>query len=109
VPTPVNALRRRDVSPARAMLESSLRTAISMGVGAGLTLIVTWLAAKGIDIKVSEEAEFVIGGLIWSALTVAYSALQRRWWPIQTDAPGAARTDLPPVPTPTSERLPRAQ
>lgn len=85
---------RRSVSPVRAMVESSLRTLISMAVGGALTVALTWLAGKGISIEISDEAQLAIIGLVWSGITALYAAAQRKLWPIQTDAPGAARTDV---------------
>ena len=82
------------ISPVRAMVESSLRTLVSMAVGAALTTVLTWLAGKGVDITISDEAQLAMIGLVWTGLTSLYAALQRKFWPIQTDAPGSARTDV---------------
>jgi len=85
---------RTAVSPSRAMLESLIRTAISMAVGAALTWMAAQAAKQGFNYEPSEASKEVITGIVWVALASGYSAIQRRYVPIQTDTPGVARTDV---------------
>jgi hypothetical protein len=85
---------RKPVSPARAMFESTARTAVSMAVGALLTWLAGWLAEHQFNFQPSEEMEFIVTGIVWTVLSSLYAAAQRKFVPIQTDAPGAARTDV---------------
>ena len=86
---------RNPVSPGAASLESFARTAVSMAVGAGLTFLGKWLGDRfGISIDLSDQASEVVTGIVWALVTALYASVQRKFWPIQTDAPGSARTDL---------------
>jgi hypothetical protein len=76
------------------MLESLARTLLSQVVGAGLALGVTYAADQGIDLRIGPEQEAAVFGVLWIVLTGLYAAAQRKFWPIQTDAPGSARTDV---------------
>jgi hypothetical protein len=76
------------------MFESTARTAISMAVGALLTWLAGWLAQHQFDFQPSEDMELIITGIVWTVLSSAYAAVQRKFVPIQTDAPGTARTDV---------------
>jgi hypothetical protein len=76
------------------MFESTARTAISMAVGAGLTWMAAQAARQGLNYVPSEGSQEVVTGLVWVVLSSLYAAVQRRYVPIQTDAPGAARTDV---------------
>lgn len=85
---------RRAVTPARAMFESTARTAISMVVGAGLTWMAAQAAKQGLNWQPSEASQEVVVGIVWVTLSSLYAAIQRKYVPIQTDVPGAARTDV---------------
>lgn len=87
-------LTTNPVSPGKAMFESAARTAVSVAVGALLTALLGWLANKGLNIEVPPDAAEIVFGIVWGVLSSAYAAVQRKFVPIQTDAPGSARTDV---------------
>jgi hypothetical protein len=80
------------VTPGSAMLESAGRTVVKLIAGWLVAYAVAWGAKYGLEIN--ESFNDVAFNALWGLATVGVSAIQRKVWPVKTDAAGVGRTDV---------------
>jgi hypothetical protein len=80
------------VSPGSAMLESAGRTVVKLIAGWLVAYAIAWGAKYGLEIN--ESFHDTVFNALWGIATVGVSAIQRKYWPVQTDRAGVGRTDV---------------
>lgn len=82
----------KSITPGQAMAESALRTVVKLAAGWIVAYLVAWGLKYGIH--VDESFHDAVFNALWALATIGMAAVQRKFWPIKTDAVGVGRTDV---------------
>ena len=80
------------MTPGQAMAESALRTVVKLAAGWLAAYLAAWALKYGLHVDDSFHDE--VFNAMWAVATIGFAALQRKYWPIRTDALGVCRTDV---------------